>query len=328
MKTVYTIDEYDFVELDYNKHPKNTREIHFLYYDEEGGIVKNRIPGKINLIDSEIKKFKKHIKGKSFFWHCNHSDPFVGTKDYHITWPDFDYYHAYSENKIIKKDIQKLYACQMYSLGYHRDLLCEKLYDYKQISQGFVSYKENALGVDPLYDKYVNDTKNKNFKKQWRSEISKYFDDPLDIWSKSCFNIVTESWFDVQATNNDMLTEKTYCCILQKQPFVIVGYKNANSLLKQDGYKLYDNVFDYSFDALDTIEERIEHLVSQLTKLNIEDFDNTVDEIANHNYNVYLDKLKSIKLPEIFYDSDTYWYPAAKREKDKLLKLKSHIDTL
>jgi len=244
-----------------------------------------------------------------------------------------------------QQDPEHLFLCQMRSVGYHRDYLAESLYNNKLLRQGLVSYKEEQTSEwDILTKKYLQDSKKAQFDKLWRKKIKKFFPPeeyrsdlvysyednpppPLKLWQKCCFNIVTESWFDVEINNNTLLTEKTYSCLLHRQPFVIIGYKNANKLLTKDGYKLYDNIFDYSFDELDTIEERIDNLIMQIKKLDKNVY-KQAQEIALHNQKVFLRNVKNVRLPDIFFDEEAVWYPSAIKHKEKILKLKSYVDKL
>lgn len=345
MKVVYSVDEDGIVEPELKWHDHNaTTEIHFVFYSEEG-LDLTGVPGKLYWSEDEHKRFCKLIQGKKFFWHCNHSDPYIGKKDYHITWPDLDMLLAMQPTIERQQDPEHLFLCQMRSLGYHRDYLVESLYNNKLLKQGLVSYKEEQVDDwDILHKKYLNDSKKAQFKKLWRKKVKKFFPPeeyrldlvynyednpppPIRLWQKCCFNLVTESWFDVEINNNTLLTEKTYSCLLHKQPFVIVGYKNANKLLTKDGYKLYDNIFDYSFDELDTIEERIDNLVMQIKKLDKNVF-MQAQEIASYNQKIFLRNVKNVKLPEIFFDDKAVWYPSAIKHKEKILNIKSYVDNL
>lgn len=345
MKVVYSVDEDGIVEAELKWHDhKNTDEIHYVFFTEEG-LDLNRIPGKYYWNTKEFENFHKLLENKKFFWHCNHSDPYIGNKNYHVTWPDLDMLLAMQPTIERQQEPEHLFLCQMRSVGYHRDFLIESLYNNKLFKKGLISYKEEQNDAwDHLIEKYQNDSKNATFHKQWRRKVKKFFapdefrldlvydfednpPPPIRLWHKCCFNIVTESYFDVEVNDNSLLTEKTYSCLLHKQPFVIVGCKNANKLLTQDGYKLYDNVFDYSFDAMDTIEERIEHLVMQIKKLD-KNIYTDLQKVAVHNHNIFLKNVKNVKLPDIFFDQDTMWYPTALQQKEKILKLKSYVDNL
>jgi hypothetical protein len=68
------------------------------------------------------------------------------------------------------------------------------------------------------------------------------------IHSKTIFQIVNETEMDDYQNTALFLSEKTFRPISQFQPFVIYGQPGSNYILKELGYKLYDEWFDLSFD--------------------------------------------------------------------------------
>ncbi len=63
------------------------------------------------------------------------------------------------------------------------------------------------------------------------------------------------------------ISEKTVNPILLKKPFIVFGPIGFSQALVDLGFKLYDEVFDYSFDQVDDIYLRAEMFVSNLHKL-------------------------------------------------------------
>lgn len=78
-------------------------------------------------------------------------------------------------------------------------------------------------------------------------------------WYDSLFEIITESTNHVH-----FFTEKTIRNLLFKKPFVILGAKGMHSKLVELGFKLYDEVIDYSFDAIDDLQERTRLFVNNI----------------------------------------------------------------
>jgi len=68
------------------------------------------------------------------------------------------------------------------------------------------------------------------------------------IHSKTIFQIVNETEMEDYGNTALFLSEKTFRPISQFQPFVIYGQPGSNFILKELGYKLYDEWFDLSFD--------------------------------------------------------------------------------
>ena len=63
-----------------------------------------------------------------------------------------------------------------------------------------------------------------------------------DIEQKPFFQLVSET-----TTNHFFLTEKTVKPLLLKQPFLVFGNVGFHKKLKDYGFKLYDEVFNYDF---------------------------------------------------------------------------------
>ena len=64
-----------------------------------------------------------------------------------------------------------------------------------------------------------------------------------------------------------MISEKTAVPLLLNKPFLIVSCKDFHKNLVNLGFKLYDEVFDYSFDKIEDPLTRIEQLVKNVHQL-------------------------------------------------------------
>lgn len=84
---------------------------------------------------------------------------------------------------------------------------------------------------------------------------------PLE-YKKSFCQIVTET-----EENDFFLTEKTSVPLFFCKPFLVVGSKNFHKTLENFGFKLYDEIFDYSFDSLETYQERCNGIAKNILKL-------------------------------------------------------------
>ena len=171
-------------------------------------------------------------------------------------------------------------------------------WDEKFESIKFVTIKNNnrlSYGYVYLHDEfecknifYPNGLLlNQNFKKL--TEIKSEYDDlikdpfkidqvlyPLECY-QSCCDIVIESY---STGDSVFFTEKTWKEISQKRPFIMLGAKLQNYFLKKIGFELYDDVFDYSFDDMQT-DKRIETFINQIhqfLKLDVKEFDEILSE--------------------------------------------------
>jgi len=83
-------------------------------------------------------------------------------------------------------------------------------------------------------------------------------------------NESTDTLIDIITESSPMFyfyTEKTWKSVCKGRPFAIVGPKGINHWLQEQGFQLYNEIIDYSYDLLDTQEERNEHLAKQLKAL-------------------------------------------------------------
>ncbi len=116
-----------------------------------------------------------------------------------------------------------------------------------------------------------------------------YFDDylPKEAYN-CCCDVVTESYV---AYDSVLFTEKIFKEILFKRPFIALGAKNQNHIMKDLGFKLYDEIFDYEFDKADTLQRRFEG------------FCNQIDRYINEDVEEFSEKLKVLK-DKIEYNED------------------------
>lgn len=107
----------------------------------------------------------------------------------------------------------------------------------------FDSWIEKQIRIDDLVDGCLNQTKQ-------------------DIEQQPFFQLVAE-------TNDDhfFLTEKTAKPLLLKQPFLVFSNPQFHKKLKDYGFELYDEVFNYDFDFIEDMEERSKMILTEVNKL-------------------------------------------------------------
>lgn len=96
----------------------------------------------------------------------------------------------------------------------------------------------------------------KTFDSKWRA-----FQEcvPLE-YVQSCVDVVSESYVE----DSIMLTEKTFKPIALRKPFILLSARNSHEFLQKMGFKLYDEMIDYSFDNK-SFDERFDDVVKQVT---------------------------------------------------------------
>jgi hypothetical protein len=109
--------------------------------------------------------------------------------------------------------------------------------------------KDGILGMGAYsWNKIEPDYNFKHWKQQ--TSILDNFNDKLDHfnnmpkeYSQSFIELVNESSVD-----NIFITEKTAKPLFYKKPFIIHGARGIHKVLQRLGFKLYDELFDYTFD--------------------------------------------------------------------------------
>jgi hypothetical protein len=166
-------------------------------------------------------------------------------------------------------DFEKLYINLNHRPHVHRCQLVEKLYENNLFEFGKISW--NHLNI-------VNYSSYKF--KNWIPEILKIKED-VGVYeyvfnTKCLFNLVSES--------SDLLTfitEKTFKPILHSQAFLCFGYRGQNTCLRDYGFELYDEIFDYSFDNLPLIEDRIQGVINNINSLKDKNYYDLYDKIKD-----------------------------------------------
>lgn len=79
---------------------------------------------------------------------------------------------------------------------------------------------------------------------------------------QSCIDLVTESYADESIA----LTEKTFKPISLRKPFILLSARNSHLFLKELGFQLYEELFDYSFDHK-SFDVRFKSIIKQIKSI-------------------------------------------------------------
>lgn len=233
-----------------------------------------------------------------------------------VNWKWFPaLYTLHVENNLSKYTgkvtVNKLFTCYNYKARLHRCMLIDLLYKNNLQDLGYISWHN-------IYE---------DSKKSWQYNFKYFipkkivFDESFDpkrylghtcnhySFYNSVFNIVTES-----RAHNIELSEKTFWCIWRRKPFLILGAKGIHSYLESYGIKKYP-IFDYSFDNFDSLEDRVQGIVTNVNSLKGKDYQmllNQCMDIAENNYNIMYEICKTDPIKEKFlqlnYNDPHYEY--------------------
>jgi hypothetical protein len=97
--------------------------------------------------------------------------------------------------------------------------------------------------------------------------ISPDFVFPLDLTTKSLFQIVTESEMS-DGEHRRRFTEKILKPIVGLQPFVIAGNPGSLELLRNMGFRTFGSLIDESYDQIGDPAQRLDAVFQQINRLN------------------------------------------------------------
>ena len=160
----------------------------------------------------------------------------------------------------------------------HRCLMMDMLAKYDLHQHGALSWREfdKTVPRDQVPDNILDSEFSKYPWQYWtpkRLFLDQVTDkaEPCDFdilpkeYSESFMQLVGESIF----TGPNLISEKTVVPLLFNKPFLSLSSKHFHRSIEDLGFKLYDEIFDYTFDELDNVEDRVEGIISNIKNIQI-----------------------------------------------------------
>jgi hypothetical protein len=158
----------------------------------------------------------------------------------------------------------------------HRYILMDKLAKYNLLQGNAIAYREHYNQINYKLKNWVEtslflDQENEHFIQE---KLPKEY-------HQSFMQIVSE-------TDHDLffLTEKTAVPLFFYKPFLVASNVGFHKTLTDFGFELYTELFDYSFDSIENLEDRYEALLQNVIKYN-----SCSKKELHTYYNVIKDKL-------------------------------------
>lgn len=154
-------------------------------------------------------------------------------------------------------NFDKLFITMNKRPRFHRALFIDLLYHHNLFDYGNITWREKTISYNFRYwpqQEMLLDQPNKHFLFNQEQVPKQYV--------TSFIQVVPETFED-----RFFLTEKTCIPLIFGKPFLVVGSQNFHKILTEFGFKLYDEIFDYSFDSIDDIEQRYIGLIQNLINL-------------------------------------------------------------
>lgn len=213
----------------------------------------------------------------------------------------------YNKFQNCNNKFDKLYITMNKAPKFHRALVMDLLYKNDLFKDGYLIYRELSRYEFKYWKQEVLLLDQKDEKNLFNQEIVPY------QYTNALFQIVTESH-----ENFFFLTEKTAIPLFFEKPFIVAGSKDYHKNLKTLGFKLYEELFDYSFDEIEDLQDRYTSLIESLKKIPYNFDINLIYDKLRYNKGLALEYASNIKnFPEIWNElalkpnhhliPDPYW---------------------
>ena len=132
-----------------------------------------------------------------------------------------------------------------------------------------------------------------------------------NLYENSYCNIVLETFFDVDQSEGNFLSEKTFKPISNGQPFVIFGGINSLNTLRLLGYRTFDAFIDNSYDTILDNTDRFLAVVESIKKIAYQNMHKWYaglydDVIYNHQHFVSSKHDRIRDLIEVIHDQQLH----------------------
>jgi hypothetical protein len=232
-----------------------------------------------------------------------------------INWPTWTWLYSYDNftkyEKIYNPPVDKLYTCLNRKSKYWRGMLVDELAKNNLIDDGYLSWHDKAVSDNHLpYKQYpfkYFDNKKRTLDNIYSSDLpygNEGFIIQGNYYEKGFVHILPEAIVD----DYMFMGNKFAQALLHCRPFLGLATKNSHMKLKELGFELYDELFNYEFDNKDKIEERAKGITENLINLKGENYNSLLCDIKNKlEYNKYhfMNLIKGIdNIPKEFWDID------------------------
>jgi hypothetical protein len=196
-----------------------------------------------------------------------------------VYWPELEFMYW----RTVNRDYGAIYHLDFRSRAYialcridklWRKVFMSDLWSHDLHHRGYFSYNQYLLGSE---DDYFSCALSNDYLTACQSRVDKFISagpflvDDLDstahntydqnmtgLYAESYFNIVLETMIDVDNSNGQFITEKTFKPIFNNQFFVAVSSVDHQRHLHELGYKTFGRCIDESYDSIANNQDRFE----------------------------------------------------------------------
>lgn len=178
------------------------------------------------------------------------------------------YFKHYSDQDTFITNNPKKFICLNRKPHPHRIRLVEQLQISNVFNDGFVSLGlpgSNAITVDTDFEESQGITdehgnigvEEKFVSNKIKNDIFTVGD--LNVWNNSYLCLVTETNYVSGDPNDFFMSEKTWKPILGYRPFFVYGQPKLRQYLKEQGFDVFEDIFDYSI-----VDDNAPDILSQI----------------------------------------------------------------
>jgi hypothetical protein len=157
----------------------------------------------------------------------------------------------------------------------HRCLVMDILAKHNLIDTGAIVWRDilhDCTDIRDTFPEGVTDSVFRNFPYQYWKPKRMFLDQEIGIWLKNQETLpieFTQSFMQLVTESDDeavFFSEKTATPILFNKPFLVASCAGFHRNLESQGFALYNELFDYSFDGESNINYRYEGLVENVKR--------------------------------------------------------------
>jgi hypothetical protein len=226
------------------------------------------------------------------------------------TW-QYSYYNYINYENKQGLEIDKLFVCLNRKSKYHRCILADELAKNNLIDKGYFTWHRLDISDNHMpwkrYDFKYFDNKTRQLEDIVNNKIP-YADEGFvvtgDYFTKGLIHVLPEAIVD----DCMFIGMKFAQVCLHKRPYLFLGTKGIHKLIKDLGFELYTELFDYSFDLEESTQVRVEGITKNLVNLqnqNFKDLFNCIKDKIEFNYNHFITLVKNKEnIPHEFWNID------------------------
>lgn len=188
--------------------------------------------------------------------------------NYFLTWNGYKVFKHAAHRLPVKYDMNKLFILKIRQAKNHRILLLDELAKRDLLNKNMYTCVDPFGRLEKIKE-LINATHyNGGVRPGNANMVDDLYDQQPPGWTDTFMDVVSETHI-----GSHFYTEKTVWPLAYMKPFLIHGAQYQNLDLKKLGFQLFEEVFDYSFDSIESPRKRTEALAEELLRLQNADLD-------------------------------------------------------